>query len=267
MADAGFREYSQDEIEVALAALAVKRGDYKAAAEFADVPAGLLRRWHKRALRRPEQVWEPGQRPFPPEELLDEDAPPFLFEPAPDVEKWLRQTFIDELSPLHNPDHLHLDCAKIGVLWTNCPNSRLGKGIAGTAEKPGGGQGGKWQKARAVLQFYEWFGGLPDFLITLDAMILAAYDDASFMATVEHEMYHCAQKLDMDGLPAFDEDGLPLYRIVDHDFQGFHGVTRRYGVGSAEAGVSQLVEIAQMPPEIAPAEIVAACGTCLRLAG
>jgi hypothetical protein len=262
--DPGFREYSRDEIDVALAALAVS-GDYKKAAKFADVPVGLLRRWHKRAIQRPDQIWVPGERPYPPEELLDEDAPPFLFEPAPEVVTWIRQTFLDELSPVHNPEHLHLECAKLAVLWTNCPNSRLGKGIAGTAERLGGGQGGKWQKARALLQFYEWFGHLPDFLITLDAANADSLDDASFMALVEHEMYHCAQALDEERLPSFDEDGLPKFRLVGHDFEGFHGVTRRYGIGAAEAGVVKLIEVARNAPEIARAEIAGVCGTCLRM--
>lgn len=55
---------------------------------------------------------------------------------------------------------------------------------------------GGWQKARAQQQMVEWFGRVPDFLITLAADYCAECSDAEFCALVEHELYHIAQELD-----------------------------------------------------------------------
>jgi hypothetical protein len=255
--------YTQDQIDVALAAFEAT-GDLKAAAHFSQVPAGLLRRWHMRKTRRPQLPYQPGIRPGPPEEILEDDAPGFLFEPAPDVVQWIRHTFLNEDSPLYNEEHIHLQDAVIGILWTNCPNGRMGQTIASTAERGGGGQGNKWAKARATLQLYEWFGGVPDFLIILDAMYCAHANDASFMALCEHEMYHCGQKKDEFGDPAFNDDGLPIFTMRPHDAEEFVGVVRRYGVGAAAAGVAELVAAAGFAPSVAIADITAVCGTCRR---
>jgi Putative phage metallopeptidase len=257
------QSYTQDEMDVALAALKAT-GDLKKAAHFSQVPIGLLRRWSIRKARKPQLPYVPGVRPAPPEELLDDDAPGFLFDAATAVEQWIRHTFLNEDSPLFNPDHEHLQDAVIGVLWTNCPNSRGGKMIAGTAERGGGGQGGKWQKARATLQLYEWFGGVPTFLITLDSLYSAHANDASFMALVEHEMYHCAHKRDEFDDPAYDDDGLPVFTLSGHDAEEFVGVVRRYGVGAAARGVAELVKAASLPASVAIADITAVCGTCKR---
>ena len=65
--------------------------------------------------------------------------------------------------------------------------------------------------------------------------------------------------------PAFGKfSGLPLFTLKGHDFEGFHGISRRYGVGNAEGGVKELAEIARHPALIADADVAAACGTCLR---
>jgi hypothetical protein len=256
-------QYSQDQIDVALAAYTVKK-DIKAAAHFAQVPPGLLRLWVRRATRKPQLPYQPGVRPGPPEDLLDDDAPGFLFEPAPDLVKWIHHTFLNEDSPIYNDEHVHLMDARIGVLWTNCANGRAGRIVAGQAERGGGGQGGKWAKARATQQLYEWFGGVPHFLITLDALYCAHADDASFMALVEHEMYHCGQKRDEFDDLAYDEDGLPVFTMRGHDAEEFVGVVRRYGVGAAAAGVKELVAAAGCAPFVAVADIASVCGTCKR---
>lgn len=254
--------YSQDQIDVALAALA-STGDLKAAAYFSQVPAGLLRRWAQRAIRTPA-LFVPGERPFPPEDLLEDDAPGFLFDPAPAVEKWIRHTFLNEDSPLFNEEHIHLQDATLGILWTNVANSKQGRVVVGEAERGGRGQGGKLQKARATQQLYEWFGCIPDFLITLDASYSLQASDAVFMSLVEHEMYHCGQKRDEWGDLAFDDDGIPIFTMRPHDAEEFVGVVRRYGVGAAAGGVAELVAAAGLPPSVAIADIASVCGTCRR---
>lgn len=202
------------------------------------------------------------ERPFPPEHLADQLRHPEGFEPASDVWEWVQATFLDRESPLFNPEHAHLQAATVGVLWTNVANTRHMRSIAGMAEVPQS-KGGKWTKARADQQLTEWFGTANlDFLITLDAPYCGRIDDATFCALVEHELYHCAHRRDRYGAPKFHKDGRPVFGIRGHDVEEFVGVVRRYGVGAATGGVGELVEAANGTPEVAGADIVAACGTC-----
>lgn len=200
-------------------------------------------------------------RPLPPAALIDIESPA-TFVPAPAVLEWARANIIGD-GPLYNEEHNHLLDAHIGILWTNVPNSRHGRRIVGQCEIPNV-QGGKWLKSRVEQQLIDWFDAVPDFLITLDALFAVEANNATWCAYLEHELYHAGQSLDEFGAPAFNSEGRPKFAIRGHDFEGFHGVTRRYGVGAAESGVAEMVRIAQMPPEIAQARIDAACGTCLR---
>lgn len=200
-------------------------------------------------------------RPLPPESLMEIEE---RFEPAEDLRQWIVATFIDPDGDLANPDHQHLMDAEIGVLWTNVDNSRNMRGVIGQAELMPPMAMGKWQKARATQQIEEWFGGVPDFLLTFYAPAASVMDDASFCALVEHELYHCAQKRDQHGMPKFTQDGRPSFAIRGHDVEEFVGVVARYG--AAASGVAELVEAANRRPSVALADIAGACGTCLRAA-
>lgn len=205
-------------------------------------------------------------RPYPPEDLATfsdmEMADRFI--PAHDVLDWLRDTFLDEASDLFNADHAHLLDAKLGVLWTNCDNSWNMRTVVGQAELMPPMAMGKWQRARAIQQVEEWFGMMPDFLLTFSATAAHGMDDASFCALVEHELYHCAQKMDQYGMPKFKEDGSPSFAIRGHDVEEFVGVVARYG--AIDPGVAAMVEVAGRRPLIGAASIAGACGTCLRAA-
>lgn len=172
-------------------------------------------------------------RPKPPRELFDVEAR-VSFLPAPDMSEWLRETFIEDSASLRNDDHAHLEFAVIGVLWAGVENKRRGRRILGTAElgRPPAMMG-KWQKARVEQQLEEWFGEIPDFLITLDAF----------------------------GQPKFTQLGKPKFAMRGHDIEEFVGVVRRYGPSAA--GVQELVDAANRRPEVALANIANACGTCL----
>ena len=200
-------------------------------------------------------------RPYPPEAIL-EDVVNDLFVPDFELRSWIIDTFISETGDLCNPDHAHLREANLGVLWTNCDNSRNMRSVIGQAELMPPMAMGKWQRARASQQVVEWFGGMPDFLLTFSAPAAAAMDDTSFCALVEHELYHCAQKLDRYGMPAFNKAGLPVFAIRGHDVEEFVGVVSRYGAQAA--GVSEMVDAANRRPSIGLASIAGACGTCLR---
>lgn len=199
---------------------------------------------------------------MPPESLFGIDEFK-AFVPASDVASWVEATFFDPSSPVTNPEHAHLAEAHIGYLWTVVENNRKGKRVIGQCET-GSPQGamGKWSKARAEQQVVEWFGSVPDFIITLDAEYCRHCGDAEFMALVEHELYHAAQDVDDFGMPKFNKmTGQPVFTIRGHDVEQFIGVVRRYGADAA--GVRAMVDAANQPPEIARAHIEHSCGTCL----
>lgn len=198
-------------------------------------------------------------RPMPPGELLEPTGPAFA--PDADIDEWIRHVVVSEDGILHNPDHAHLKVARIGWLWTNVDSLRAGRFLLGQCEKMPPMVMGKWQRARTLMQLEDWFGGLPDFVITLHALAAAGMDDASFLALVEHEMYHAAQHKDEWGAPKFTHDGKPIWTIRGHDVEEFVGVVRRYG--AAAANVEELVKAAGRTPSVAPADIAWACGTCL----
>lgn len=200
-------------------------------------------------------------RPFPPETMADVRE---RFEPADDLRSWIIATFIADDGELANEDHRHLMDAEIGVLWTNVDNGRNMRVVIGQAELMPPMAMGKWQKARATQQIEEWFGEVPDFLLTFYAPAASTMDDTSFCALVEHELYHCGQKRDSYGMPKFTQDGRPAFAIKGHDVEEFVGVVARYG--AVASGVTDMVDAANRRPTVARADIAGACGTCLRAA-
>jgi hypothetical protein len=142
-------------------------------------------------------------------------------------------------------------------------NERRGRLILGTCQllPP---SGDKWSVGRSLAQLAEWFEEMPDFLITLYAPACGEMDDASFMALLEHELYHAAQKRGEEGDPMFNrETGKPVWAIRGHDVEQFVGVVRRYGARAS--GVSELVDAAINGPEIVAARVSIVCGNCLRM--
>jgi hypothetical protein len=201
-------------------------------------------------------------RPRPPSALLSIDNVS-SFVPAPELVEWISATFLEDGAPLFNEDHQHLVYARLGALWTVVPNARNGRSIVGQAELGStmGGMG-KWTRARAEQQIREWFGGVPDFVITLSAPYAEQCDDATFCALVEHELSHCGQEPDEFGMPRFKKSGLPAFCMRSHDVEEFVGVVRRYGADAA--GVRAMIDAAATGPTVAAADISFACGNCQR---
>lgn len=202
-------------------------------------------------------------RPHPPEDLISSQVEVELFIPSPQLQEWAMDTFIASGAPLENEVHRHLQGATIGFLWSGMGNSRHGNVVVGQAELMPPPVMGRWAKARAVQQLVEWFGDVPDFLITLDARYADQCSDATFCSLVEHELGHCGQSKDKYGMPAFTKDGRPKLAIRGHDLEEFVFIARRYGVGSAAGAARAFVEAANQRPLIAEADIAHACGTCL----
>ncbi|PWJ88389.1 hypothetical protein C8D77_111112 [Mesorhizobium loti] len=199
-----------------------------------------------------------AMRPRPPEDILEISGEP-IFRPAPEIITWARQCFIDEGASLLNEDHKHLRSATLAALWTNVPNGRAGRSVIGQCER-GLPPAGKWLRGRIERQMLDWFGDIPDFLLTFDAGYCDTCSDAEFMALVEHETYHAGQERDAFGAPKFRKSGLPAFAIRGHDVEEFIGVVRRYGADAAH--VRELVDAANAGPEIANVRISQACGTC-----
>lgn len=199
-----------------------------------------------------------GPRPIPPEPGTD--ALSGRYAPAPEVLNWARSTILTEGGALYNEDHAHLEYANLKFLWAPHGFSKAGRTVLGQCEEVTFRRG-PWQKGRQQQQMADWFGAVPDFLITLDASYCLTCSDAEFCALLEHELIHIGQEHDEFDAPMFTREGLPKLAIRAHDIEEFVGVVRRYG---PSADVLRLIEAAKGAPSVAPVAIAHACGTCLR---
>ena len=203
-------------------------------------------------------------RPMPPASIFDLEAGE-QFIPAPEIIEWSRASFIDEGAILENSEHAHLQNATIGALWTNVANSKNGRSIVGQCELGDPMAMGKWAKAKARLQVEQWFGRIPDFILTFDASYAMQASDLEWCALVEHELLHAAQERDQFGAPKFSAStGRPVFGIRAHDVQEFTSIVRRYG--SDAAHVREFVDAAMAIPEIGNVQVSHACGVCAKAA-
>lgn len=215
-----------------------------------------------------------GSRPLPPPEARL--GPPATA--APELAAWLFDTFVAEGAPLENEDHEHLADARIACLWVGLPVEKQGRLVLGEARlgmprlQTSGWPALAWSAlwSRLVLaglteehrEACMEDGELPDFVIAVDAAYWADCDDDAACALAEHELYHCAQRLDAFGSPRFNQiTGRPIWRMRPHDVEEFVGVARRYGARAS--GLSALARAIQSAPEVDGPTIAAACGTCL----
>lgn len=201
-------------------------------------------------------------RPFPPVPVLEMSELSMLgirLTPAPDVWEWIQSEIFADTGGIHNEDHAHLIDADISVMWASASFEKQGRQVLGQAEQVAFRAGG-WQKARMEQQMFDWFGGVPTFIITLAADYCSACSDVEFCALIEHELYHLAQATDKYGQPAFTQDGAPKLKLQGHDVEEFVGVVRRYGASNE---VQAMVDAANKPAEVGKLNISRACGTCL----
>lgn len=199
-------------------------------------------------------------RPYPKSSFLSEFHPHICLMPANEVHEWVTENILSEGGNLYNPDHSHLLDADIRFMWASSAFEKQGRVVLGQAEEVAMRAGG-WQKARMQQQMHEWFGEVPDYIITLAGDYCAQCSDIDFCALVEHELYHIAHKTDEFGAPAFYRDtGKPKLAMRGHDVEEFVGVVRRYG---ANAEVQKIIDAASQPAEVAHLDVARACGTCL----
>lgn len=205
-------------------------------------------------------------RPFAPNSIIETISDQFL--PAPELDSFVKKTFLDENSLLYNEDHRHLRRARIAYLWTNVKNIKQMREVVGTCEIPKPSpMMSVWDKARYYYQLREWFGPVAetlDFLITLNARYFNLVKDIDFLAGLDHELYHCGQKCDEFGMPLFKKkSGRPMFGLRKHDVEEFVGIWRRYGPQSGAGDSMLFVELAHAKPLIGAADISKMCGTCV----
>ena len=205
-------------------------------------------------------------RPNPPSSLLElSELSDFgiRLTPAPEVWEWLQAEILADTGIIHNEDHAHLLDADIRIMWASSSFEKQGRTVLGQAEQVAFRAGG-WQKSRMEQQMHEWFGRVPQFIITLAADYCSQCSDLEFCALIEHELYHICQATDEFGAPKFTQEGQPKLKLRGHDVEEFVGVVRRYG---ASRDVQEMIDAANQPAEVAHLDIARACGTCmLRLA-
>lgn len=205
-----------------------------------------------------------ARRPMPPERMGEREGgnchPTFV--PAPEMADWVKANLLAEGAPLFNEEHTHLEFADVAFLWAAEGFTKQMRRVIGQTEEVTF-RCGPWQKGRQEQQMVEWFGHVPDYLITLDAEFCATCSDLEFCALVEHELYHIGQKRDEFGLPAFTKDGLPKLGMRGHDVEEFVGVVQRYGIGSPDGSLAKLVKAAKDGPTVGMTDIAHVCGTCL----
>ena len=203
------------------------------------------------------------KRPMPPEHIGKfNDGHWGRYTPAPELSKFVTETFLTEDAPLYNKDHEHLLGANVQFLWAPSGFEKQMRFVVGQCEKVAF-RCGPWQKGRQEQQMMEWFGVVPDFLITLDASYCFECENIDFCALLEHELYHIGQKLDKYGQPAFDKFGNAQLDIRGHDVEEFVGIVERYGVGNQNSATARLVKAGTAKPTVSKLNIFHACGTCI----
>lgn len=145
-------------------------------------------------------------RPFPPTDLIDqaEEEEAIRLAPAVELKEWVIKNFLTIGGQLHNPDHdhiselLHDDETFLAFAWASSACQSKKRMVLGQCEKVMFNQGG-WKKARQEQQMRDWFGFVPQYLITIDATYCEQASDRDFCRLIEHELYHIGVERDEDG--------------------------------------------------------------------
>lgn len=186
--------------------------------------------------------------------------------PAPELKEWVVKNWLTIGGELHNPDHdhiaelLHDNEEFLAFAWASSAAVAKKRMVLGQCEKVMFNQGG-WKKARQEQQMRDWFGFVPQYLITIDATYCEQANDRDFCRLIEHELYHIGVERDEDGEVIYsDHTGLPKHYLAGHDVEVFFGEIRQHGVDSS---VQRLLEIAKNAPFASETNIAACCGNCV----
>lgn len=142
---------------------------------------------------------------------------------------------------MEHDEHKHLKENEVLIEWLfkNEPKSKGGKAIMGMVHEP------KVQghlKDLFEMLVTRFFGVMPAFIITLDHEYWKVASELDREALIWHELAHIKQDVDAYDAPKFSRDGLPVYRLVEHDVTAFVSEVQRYGAWHAD--IKNLVEAA-----------------------
>ena len=206
-------------------------------------------------------------RPFPPQTLIEqaEEQEAILLAPAPELKQWVTDNWLTLGGGFHNPDHdhiaelLHDNESFLAFAWASSACTVKKRMVLGQCEKVMFQQGG-WKKARQEQQMRDWFGFVPQYLITVDGLYSEQASDRDFCRLIEHELYHIGVER-VDGEIIYsDSTGLPKHYLAGHDVEVFFGETKIWG---ADDNVKRLVEIEKNAPFVSESSIASCCGTCV----
>lgn len=126
-------------------------------------------------------------------------------------------------------EHKHIvdEELRIEYLMANDTVFKGGKTVIGTTHLPTV-QGRLKSLFEMLLR--QFFGAMPDFLITIDAEWWEAATPIQREALVFHELCHIKQETDKFGELKFDKDGKPVFGLRAHDLEEFNAVVSRYGI-------------------------------------
>ncbi|HRH45720.1 MAG TPA: putative metallopeptidase [Pyrinomonadaceae bacterium] len=98
---------------------------------------------------------------------------------------------------------------------------------------------------------------------TFEARYISEAPHINFSAVLDHELYHCAHKLDECGQKEYSKTtGKPKFAILGHDVEEFEGIWRRYGVRAGAGESMKLFASGKGKPSIGKADIQKLCGNC-----
>jgi hypothetical protein len=142
-------------------------------------------------------------------------------------------------------EHAHLKENEVRIEWLfkTEPKSKGGRMIAGMVHEP------KVQghlKDLFEMLVEQFFGEMPAFIITLDIENWQASSDRQREALIWHELAHIKQDVDQYDAPKFSKDGLPVYRLVEHDVTAFVSEVERYGAWTSD--IQSMVNAANNRP-------------------
>jgi hypothetical protein len=203
-------------------------------------------------------------RPMPPAAVLSLESVMAgnTFAVGDELAGWIEAAFLAEDGPLADEAFAHLRGeACIGCLWAAVECKSQGKRRIGQAEIPRPPQGiNAWGRARWEMQLVKWFGRVPDFVLTFDAVWAEQATDREWCAVVDHELRHCVQATDEYGSPKFTREGHPVWGIVGHDVEAFTATVSRFGVEAEGNETVDFVIAAAQPATITDTRIAQACG-------
>ncbi len=134
---------------------------------------------------------------------------------------------------LEDPEHSHIKDAELALafLMRVEPKEKGGKRVLGAVHVPAV-QGQLSDLFDQML--YSWFGVMPDFLVVLDAQWWADASEDERNALLWHELSHIKPAMDRYGAPRLTRDGLPVFKLVEHDVAAFRSEVARYGAWSQD---------------------------------